>query len=205
MMSVWRRRWRAIALGLVLGAGAATTGAQPDEACPRHVRDALTSWGQDGVHRAASVIRSEDAGIGKPTSVFDFSCITDLFEFDGLFFFFDPSTIVDAVLGAMRDFVCEVGEQLYAQAIGKPMRQLVFWDEAPQVPGLATGVRWTDEVPEPRWRSCPWNGWARAPIGIFGGSVALSAERSRQIEAPGGGDRPGPLGSAGGGAVRIWV
>lgn len=155
MMTGWRGTWCAAALGLVLGVAAATAGAQPDAACPRHVRDALTSWGQDGVHRAASVIRSEDVGIAKPRSVFDYSCITDLFEFPGLFFFFDPSAILDSVLGAMRDFVCEVGEQLYAQAIGEPMRQLVFWDEAPRVPGLDTGVRWTDEAPEPEVEVLP--------------------------------------------------
>ena len=154
-MSRWRRRWCAIALGVVLGGATPTAGAQPDEACPRHVRDALASWGQDGVHRAASVIRSEDAGVAKPKSVFDLSCITDLFEFPGLFFFFDPSAIVDTVLGAMRNFVCEVGEQLYAQALGEPVRQLVFWDEAPQVPGLDTGVRWTGEGPEPEVEILP--------------------------------------------------
>ena len=154
-MCAWRRSWRRVALGLALGVAAGTAGGEADDACPRHVRDALTSWGQDGVHRAASVIRSEDAGIAKPRSVFDFSCITDLFEFPGLFFFFDPSSIVDAVLGGMRDFVCEVGEQLYAQALGEPMRRLVFWDEAPRVPGFDTGVRWTDEAPEPEVEVLP--------------------------------------------------
>ena len=135
------RGLRRVALGAVLGVTAATTGAQPSDGCPREVRDAMTSWGQDGVNRAASVIRSEEMGIAKPESVFDFSCLTDLFQVPNLYFFHGGS-LVDGLIGGLHDFVCEFGQSLFEEHLGRPLGQLAFWDEAPRVPGLEIGVRW---------------------------------------------------------------
>ena len=144
----WGRWARAVAMGAAVAAGALSAGAAPDDGCPREVRDAMRSWGQDGVHRAAAVIRSEDAGIGRPTSVFDFSCLTDLFRAPDLYFFHGGS-LVNGLLGGLRDFVCEAGERLFDEHVNRPIGELVFWDEAPHVPGRGAGVRWGETTRAP--------------------------------------------------------
>ena len=131
----------ACAVALAAALGPAPALGQPSDACPREVRDAMTSWGQDGVNRAAAVIRSEEMGIARPDSVFEFSCLTDLFRMPNLYFFHGGS-LVDGLLGGLHDFVCEVGEGLFEEHINRPLGQLAFWDEAPRVPGLGAGVRW---------------------------------------------------------------
>ena len=140
------RGWCAAALlaGAVMAVGGGA-GAAPDAGCPAEVREALTSWGEDGVHRQVAVIRAEATGISQPESVFDFSCLDDLFRFPGLYVMFDPSAVINAILRAMQDFVCESGEALYDQHVDQPLEEMVFWDEFPYVPGVDVDAPWRDK------------------------------------------------------------
>ena len=140
------RGWFAAALlaGAMMGA-ASGVGADPDAGCPPEVREAMTSWGRDGVHRQVAVIRTEATGISEPESVFDFSCLDDLFRFPGLYVMFDPSAVINAVLRAVQDFVCETGERLYDQHVDQPIQDMVFWDEFPYVPGVDVDAPWRDK------------------------------------------------------------
>lgn len=138
--------------GAVLGAAiafAAPAFGDPTDGCPAEVREAMTSWGRDGVHRAAAVIRSEETGIGEPESVFDFSCLTDLFRFPGLNVFIDPGAVINAILRAMQDFVCQSGRRLYREEVDQPIQEMVFWDEVPYVPGVDVDAPWRDKVAPP--------------------------------------------------------
>ena len=144
-----RRWWLDTFAGVVLGVAAASASGEPTDGCPPEVREALTSWGQDGVHRAAAVVRSEETGIGKPESVFDFSCLSDLFRAPGLDVFVDPAAFINAMLRAVQDFVCEVGEGLYREKVDQPIQEMVFWDESPYVPGVEVGAPWRDKVTPP--------------------------------------------------------
>lgn len=147
------RRVRAWWVGSVIGAALAVVTApaagDPTDGCPVEVREAMTSWGQDGVHRAAAVIRSEETGIGEPESVFDFSCLTDLFRFPGLGVWIDPTAVLNAILRAMQDFVCSSGRRLYRQNVDQPIREMVFWDDLPHVPGVDVDAPWRDKVVPP--------------------------------------------------------
>lgn len=137
--------------GVVAGAlaAAAPVSGDPTDGCPAEVRSAMTSWGRDGVHRAAAVIRSEETGIGEPESVFDFSCLTDLFRFPGLHVFIDPGAVINAILRAMQDFVCQTGKGLYREKVDQPIQEMVFWDEVPYVPGVDVDAPWRDKVSPP--------------------------------------------------------
>ena len=143
-----RRSWGWVAGGLLAGGAAGMSVpavADPDAGCPAEVREAMTSWGEDGVHRQVAVIRSEETGISKPESVFDFSCLDGLFRFPGLYVMFDPSAIINAILRAMQDFVCETGQRLYDQHVDQPLQDMVFWDEIPYVPGVDVDAPWRDK------------------------------------------------------------
>ena len=139
---------RTIVTGVLSGL-TATAAAAPGAGCPSEVRDALESWGRDGVHRAAAVIRSEGTGIGRPESVFDLTCLTDLFKAPGLYTFVEPGAITDVLLRQMRNFVCEVGEDLYREHVDRPIQEMVFWDELHHVSGEDVGANWRNRVVPP--------------------------------------------------------
>ena len=145
-----RRTWLSGAIvASVLCVATSPVAGGPSAGCPSEVRDALESWGQDGVHRAAAAIRSEETGIGKPESVFDFTCLSNLFKTPDLYEFADPGAIVDVILQGIEDFVCEAGDHLYRKHVDRPIQELVFWDELPHVPGLEVGTTWRDKVVPP--------------------------------------------------------
>lgn len=133
-------------VAVVLGGLTAPVTGGPSAGCPSEVRDALESWGRDGVHRAVAVIRSEETGIGKPESVFDFTCLSDLFNAPGLYTFVNSGAITNVLLQRIQDFVCEAGENLYREQVDRPIQEMVFWDELPHVPGLDVGTSWRDKV-----------------------------------------------------------
>ena len=156
------RRVRAWVVGWAAGAALALAGGpvagDPTDGCPTEVRQAMTSWGRDGVHRAAAVIRSEATGIGEPESVFDFSCLTDLFRFPGLHVFIDPTAVINAILRAIQNFVCDVGDRLFRENIDRPIQEMVFWDDLPYVPGVDVNSSWRDKVNPPEVAVRPGEG-----------------------------------------------
>ena len=138
---------------MVFGALAGVPGvavANGGEACSTEVQDGLKSWGQDGVHRAAAVIRDEEVGVSRPDSVFDFSCLSNLFRFPGIYVFGDPSAIINGILRGLQDLVCETAEQLVAESINRPIREMAFWEDLPFVPGVDVGARWRNKVTPPK-------------------------------------------------------
>ena len=139
---------RTVVAGVLSGLTATST-AGPSAGCPSEVRDALESWGQDGVHRAATVIRSEETGIGEPESVFDLTCLTDMFEAPGLYSFVKPGAITDVLLREMRNFVCETGTELYREHVDRPIQEMVFWDELHHVLGEDVGANLRNRVVPP--------------------------------------------------------
>ena len=143
------RWWVAGVLLGALGALSGTAAANGGEACSPEVQAGLRSWGQDGVHRAAAVIRDEEVGVSRPDSVFDFSCLSDLFRLPGIYVFGDPSAIIGSILRGLEDLVCDSAEALVATSLNRPIREMAFWEDAPYVPGVDVGARWRRKVSPP--------------------------------------------------------
>ncbi len=116
-------------------------------ACSPVVFEALEQAGQRGVTEAAAIIRNPVSGIRQPDSIFDFSCIEDLFQFPDINILFDPNRIINGILRAVQDKVCEVAELKYAEHIGRPLDDLIFSRDIPRLPGLDVRIRKT-KTPE---------------------------------------------------------
>ena len=128
-------------------AGAATSGdpagladAQADadhaDACDPAVAEALARSAEAGVEADLAIIRHPDQGIRNPDSIFDFSCIWDLFDYRAFDVLFDPAGVLDDILDLARRRLCAVARDAYRRYLGRALDASVYTVPDRRLPGL---------------------------------------------------------------------
>ena len=137
-MTVRLDRVGALALAAVLWtapAAAAGPGAA-DPRCDPDVRHALAESARAGVEAELAIIRHPDQGIRNPDSIFDFSCIGDLFDYGAFDILFDPAGALDDILDLARRRICQTARDAYRRYVGRALDPAVYTAPAPRLPGL---------------------------------------------------------------------
>ena len=117
---------------------AATNGTEAaDGACDPRVRQALAESAQAGVEAELAVIRHPDQGIRNPDSIFDFSCIRDLFDYSAFDIQFDPAGALEDILDLARRRLCAAARDAYRRYLGRTLDPGVYTAPLPRLPGLA--------------------------------------------------------------------
>ena len=126
-------------------AGQASAG-HPDadhaDACDPAVAEALARSAEAGVEADLAIIRHPDQGIRNPDSIFDFSCIRDLFDYRAFDVLFDPAGALDDILDLARRRLCAVARDAYRRYLGRGLDASVYTVPARRLPGL-----------DPDWRT----------------------------------------------------
>ena len=132
-------------------AGQASAG-HPDadhaDACDPAVAEALAKSAEAGVEADLAIIRHPDQGIRNPDSIFDFSCIRDLFDYRAFDVLFDPAGALDDILDLARRRLCAVARDAYRRYLGRALDASVYTEPARRLPGLDPD--WRTRLPERR-------------------------------------------------------
>ena len=110
--------------------------------CDPAVAEALARSAEAGVEADLAIIRHPDQGIRNPDSIFDFSCIRDLFDYRAFDVLFDPAGALDDILDLARRRLCAVARDAYRRYLGRTLDASVYTVPARRLPGL-----------EPDWRT----------------------------------------------------
>ena len=130
----------AAALALLLGAAPAPA-APPgpgaaDPRCDPAVQAALAESAAAGVEADLAIIRHPDQGIRNPDSIFDFSCIWDLFDYSAFDVLFDPAGALDDILDLARRRLCAAARDAYRRYLGRALDASVYTLPVRRLPGL---------------------------------------------------------------------
>ena len=120
-------------------AGHASTGhavAGQAAACDPAVADALAASAEAGVEADLAIIRHPDQGIRNPDSIFDFSCIRDLFDYRAFDVLFDPAGALEDILDLARRRLCAAARDAYRRYLGRALDASVYTVPARRLPGL---------------------------------------------------------------------
>ena len=123
----------AIAVAAALSAPAA---AAADEDCDPEVERALVENAKRGAEDDLVIVRHPDAGIRDPDSIFDFSCVTDMFNYRHSQILFDPGRAVSDILGLLKRQICAVAREAYGGYLGRGLDDSLFGRNIPRLPGL---------------------------------------------------------------------
>ena len=121
-------------------AEAPSRGGAMEEACDPAVAEALARSAEAGVEADLAIIRHPDQGIRNPDSIFDFSCIRDLFDYRAFDVLFDPAGALDDILDLARRHLCAVARDAYRRYLGRALDASVYTVPARRLPGL--GADW---------------------------------------------------------------
>ena len=116
--------------------------------CDPAVAEALARSAEAGVEADLAIIRHPDQGIRNPDSIFDFSCIRDLFDYRAFDVLFDPAGALDDILDLARRRLCAVARDAYRRYLGRALDASVYTVPARRLPGLDPD--WRTLVPETR-------------------------------------------------------
>ena len=105
-------------------------------ACDPRVRQALAESARSGVEAELAVIRDPDQGIRNPDSIFDFSCIWDLFDYSSFDIQFDPAGALEDILDLARRRLCTAARDAYRRYLGRALDPAVYTAPLPRLPGL---------------------------------------------------------------------
>ena len=117
-------------------------GGAMEEACDRAVAEALARSAEAGVEADLAIIRHPDQGIRNPDSIFDFSCIRDLFDYRAFDVLFDPAGALDDILDLARRRLCAVARDAYRRYLGRAVDASVYTVPARRLPGLDLDWGW---------------------------------------------------------------
>ena len=120
-------------------AQAPSGGGTMEDACDPAVADALARSAEAGVEADLAIIRHPDQGIRNPDSIFDFSCIRDLFDYRAFDVLFDPAGALDDILDLARRRLCAVARDAYRRYLGRALDASVYTVPARRLPGLGPG------------------------------------------------------------------
>lgn len=107
------------------------------DACDPRVAEALAGSAQIGVEADLAIIRHPGQGIRNPDSIFDFSCIWDLFDYRAFDVLFDPAGALDDILDLARRRLCAAARDAYRRYLGRSLDASVYTVPARRLPGLA--------------------------------------------------------------------
>ena len=140
----------AMVLAAVLGTSPVAAQASPpasieagagDDGCDPEIREALAASAARGVEQDLVIIRHPDQGIRNPDSVFDFSCLTDLFNYRAFDVLFDPGRALEDILDLARRRVCAAAREVYRNYVGRTLDASVYTSRTPRLPGLDLDAR----------------------------------------------------------------
>ena len=117
-------------------ARAPSGGGAMEDACDPAVAEALARSAEAGVEADLAIIRHPDQGIRNPDSIFDFSCIRDLFDYRAFDVLFDPAGALDDILDLARRRICAVARDAYRRYLGRALDASVYTVPARRLPGL---------------------------------------------------------------------
>ena len=109
--------------------------------CDPAVAEALARSAEAGVEADLAIIRHPGQGIRNPDSIFDFSCIWDLFDYRAFDMLFDPAGALDDVLDLARRRLCAAARDAYRRYLGRALDASVYTVPARRLPGLEPGWR----------------------------------------------------------------
>ena len=115
---------------------APTQAGAADAACDPRVRQALAESARQGVEAELAIIRHPDQGIRNPDSIFDFSCIGDLFDYSAFDILFDPAGSLGDILDLARRRVCAAARDAYRRYLGRALDPGVYTAPLPRLRGL---------------------------------------------------------------------
>ena len=116
-----------------------TAGSDPAgraSACDPEVQRALARSAEAGVEADLAIIRHPGQGIRNPDSIFDFSCIWDLFDYRAFDLLFDPAGALEDILDLARRRLCAAARDAYRSYLGRALDASVYTVPARRLPGL---------------------------------------------------------------------
>ena len=119
-----------------LPAQAPSRGGAMEDACDPAVAEALAKSAEAGVEADLAIIRHPDQGIRNPDSIFDFSCIRDLFDYRAFDVLFDPAGALDDILDLARRRICAAARDAYRRYLGRALDASIYTVPARRLPGL---------------------------------------------------------------------
>ena len=117
-------------------ARAPSGGGAMEDACDPAVAAALAKSAEAGVEADLAIIRHPEQGIRNPDSIFDFSCIRDLFDYRAFDVLFDPAGALDDILDLARRRICAAARDAYRRYLGRALDASVYTVPARRLPGL---------------------------------------------------------------------
>ena len=106
--------------------------------CDPRVAEALVDAAEAGVQADFQVIRHSDQGIRKPDSIFDLSCVWDMFDYRGFNILHDPGAALDRILNLARKRICSEARDVYNRHVGRGLDARVFSGPVHDIPGTRT-------------------------------------------------------------------
>ena len=134
--------WPVFAVAAVAALWMAPPAAAAAEDCDPAVERALIQSAEAGARDDVRIVRHPRLGVRDPDSLFDLSCVTDMFDYRHSNILFSPDRAMADILGLLRGFVCDRAREAYRGFVGRSLDATVFAPELPPVPGLDVGVEW---------------------------------------------------------------
>lgn len=134
--------WPVIAVAAVAALWMAPPAAAAAEDCDPAVERALVESAESGARDGVRIVRHPRLGVRDPDSLFDLSCVTEMFDYRHSNILFSPDRAMADILGLLRRFVCDRSREAYRGFVGRRLDATVFAHELPPVPGLDVGVEW---------------------------------------------------------------
>lgn len=129
------------AAAAVLAALAAGPAAGAED-CDPAVERALVENAEAGARDDVRIVRHPRMGVRDPDSLFDLSCVTDMFDYRHSNILFSPDRAMSDILGMLRRLVCDRAREAYRGFVGRDLDATAFARDLPRLPGLDVGVTW---------------------------------------------------------------
>ena len=172
------------------------------EDCDPAVERALVESAEMGARDDVRIVRHPRLGVRDPDSLFDLSCVTDMFDYRHSNILFSPDRAMADILGLLRGFVCDRAREAYRGFVGRSLDATMFAHELPPVPGLDVGVEWgnlLDGVDDAAGRSNAAGGTVGDPSSLPTPRVYPAPRGGERESRSPAGSRPGLLRSLLGG------
>ena len=128
----------AVCAAVLLAAAAPAAAGDPE--CDPEVERALAETAETGAREDFRAVRHAEMGIRDPASIFDLSCVSDMFDYAHSDILFDPGRAITDVLGLLREFFCDTARRTLQGYVGRGIDPLVFGRDLPRLPGLDVGI-----------------------------------------------------------------
>ena len=136
----------AAALGACLALPAGAAGDDCDPAVER----ALVENAEIGAKDDVKIVRHPEMGIRDPESLFDLSCVTDMFDYSHADILYRPDRGMTDMLGLLEKFICDRAREAYRGFVGRGLNPAAFARELPRLPGLDVEAGWGDLLDDAR-------------------------------------------------------